>query len=285
MRDLTIYIPTYRRLDNQETWRRLSPQWQARAFLVATEEEAPQLRDRGHRVLACPVQGIGPTRQWILDQHDEDLLGDTILMMDDDLMFSERRADEPTKFLPIKPGEHAAFDRLMANMAEMMDYVPLGGLANRSGANRETAPYRLNARLHDLMAINVVVARDNGFRMDRVQFMEDFDFMLQFLTAGYPTLCLNTHCKDDKGGSNAAGGCSTYRSPAGQLDAAMELKEYFPDFVTLVQKSGWGGDMSQRTDVRVAWKKAYEAGLAARDASGTPQWATLDWSTGTLRAA
>jgi hypothetical protein len=283
--DLTLYIPTYRRLDKQITWDRLSPSWQKRAFLVADEDEVAPLRARGYRVLNYSgPQGIAPKRQWIMDQHDTELLGDVVVMMDDDFSFAQRRSDEPTKFAQIR--DAATFDAMMSDFAHMMDFCVLGCVANRSGANYNLAPYLMNARLNGLFAVNVTVAREEGIRIDRLPFMEEFDMTLQFLTRGYRTLALNTYCKNDQGGGNAPGGCSTYRDLEGQAAAARTLAQLFPDFVTVTERPGWNGGMSgPRSDVRVAWARAYKAGREGRDLIGRPQERDVTWALGDLEWA
>lgn len=276
----TVYIPTYKRVGKQETWSWLPEAVRQRTHLVCYEEEAEALDMLGYPVLVRPVQGIANTRQWIIDQHDVPTQGETMVMLDDDLKFAGRRLDDPTKFTkPAKGGPEIQdmFDQL----DNMMQHVACGGLADRSGANRVTEPYRLNSRIYGGWAMNVPVARQLGIQVNRVPFMEDFDTVLQFLSKGYPTLSLNTYVKDDAG-SNASGGCSTYRDEADQELAAMQLAGQWPEFVTLVQRPGWRGMGDTRTDVRVAWQKAYKAGLAGRDMLGLPQELALDWSSGEL---
>lgn len=266
----TIYIPTFRRVQKQITWRSISPAWRERTWLVAPPEDAERLDVLGYPVLACPASGIGATRQWILDQHDTDALGDVLFMADDDLRFAIRRDDDPQKLARMTtPGD---FDTMMDNLLEMMGWVQFGGLANRGGAHLDVRRYKLNGRVHDFQAFNVATARAEGIRADRVPFMEDFDVALQFLTKGYPTALLNTHTKDDAGGSNAPGGCSSYRTGAGQAAAAQQLAELFPEFVTMVTRPGWQGDMAEsRVDVRVQWLKAYQAGCRRRELLGYDQ--------------
>lgn len=278
--DMTVYIPTFRRLDRQETWSWLPEAVRENAYLVAVPDEAESLDLLGYNVLECPEQGIANTRQWILDQHDVSKT-QTALMLDDDLGFSVRRADDPTKFY--KPEKGGAEVLEMFNlMDEMMQHVALGGIAARSGANRVTEPYRLNSRLYDTWAVNVETARAIGLQINRLEFMEDFDAALQFLSQGYPSLLLNTHVKDDRG-SNVAGGCSTYRDEVGQAMAAMRLKELWPDFVTVTERPAWNGMEGTRTDVRVGWAKAFKAGVESRDFLGVDQEPELDWSDGSLR--
>lgn len=279
-----IYIPTYQRVHQQETWNWISPYWRERTTLVARTEEVRPLRDRGFQVMEAPVKGIGPTRQWILDHHDVDVLGPRLIWMDDDLKFYARRLDDPTKFVFLErnPGGEG-WDNLMIDFDDMLDHVALCGLAARSGANRDTQPYRRNGRIFDLMAMDVNVVRQNGFRIDRMEFMEDFDFSLQFLTRGYQTLMLNTHCKDDRG-SNTPGGCSTYRTDERQAAAAHRLAERWPRYVQTSERPPWRGSTVPRVDVRVQWAKAYEDGKSFRQLVGDPLEPELDWSTGVLES-
>lgn len=266
----TIYIPTYRRIDNQMTWSWISDLWRKHTYLVAVHEEAGALDMLGYPVLVGPDGGIGNTRQWILDQHDVERDGEWCIMMDDDLRFYIRREDDPTKFRQFT-GEQDTFDLMMDQFMEMLSFGVFGGMANRSGANRDTRSYRLNTRLHDLLAIHVPTARRIGLSLNAVRFMEDFDASLQVLSAGYPTLCLNTFCKGDAG-SNSKGGCSVYRDHAGQAAAATALAERWPGLVRLAIKPGWQGSMAEpRTDVVVQWAKAYKQGRENRDLIGAPQ--------------
>lgn len=251
-----IYIPTYRRVDRQITARWIPKKWPV--FLVARPDEATALRRKGHFVMECPLKGIGPTRQWIIENHAAEIWGDKLFMMDDDLRFYVRREDDPTKFRQLckdRP-EPEAMNELLFRLVDLLDESPLVGVTNRSGANRDTSELRKNTRMHDLFGIDLTVTRKHGFRIDRIAFMEDFDFILQHLTAGYDTVMLNTHCKGDVG-SNADGGCSVYRDLAGQELAARALVKRWPDFVKLRKVSARGeGEWAERVDVTVQWAKA-----------------------------
>ena len=262
-----IYIPTYGRTHRQETLNAFPDRWAARTALVCRPEEAEALADWGAEVLVAPVRGISATRQWVLDQHE----GDRFLMFDDDLKFAMRRKDDPTKFLRLDY-EDDRIGLMLDILWEALEWSPVVGLASRGGANRETAEWRMNQRLWDVMGLRVDIAREHGFRY-RLPLMEDFDIHLQFLTHGYPSAMLNSFTKDDFG-SNAPGGCSTYRDGAMQAAASTDLVLEWPDFVTLRQtKNDWGNGMEQRTDVTVQWAKAFKAGQAWREANGLPSWA------------
>jgi hypothetical protein len=258
MNDPAIYIPTFRRIDNQVTWSYLSDFWKSRASLVAVPEEVEPLRERGYTVLECPARGIGPTRQWIMDQHE----GQYVFMFDDDLRFFKRRSDDPTKFRPKNEMAERTwmFSDMMLDLIGLLVQYPLIGLAGRGGANRVTDDVRINTRMHDMFGVDLDVTREHGFRIDRVEFMEDFDFILQHLTAGYDVACLNSYVKYDY--SVREGGCSEYRDDTGQTAAALDLSLLWPDFVKprQVKSKSYEGMWGSRTDVTVQWGKAAKSG-------------------------
>lgn len=256
MTDMTVYIPTRGRADRQKTWSWLPPSVRAQTHLVTNETEAPLLRDRGFPVLVCPVEGIAPKRQWILDQHTG---GDKILMLDDDLRFAARRDDEPTKFYQPEP---AGDDMVhaFAELSELFETTAMAGFAHRGGANHKTEPVRHNERLSAAWGIRVSVARAVGLQIDRLPFMEDFDAALQLHAAGYGTALVNNYVWDCLE-SNASGGCASYRDGPAQAAAAMDLSMMWPDFVRTVEKKGWQGMGGTRIDVVVQWKRAYRAGV------------------------
>lgn len=269
---MLVYIPTMGRVGKQPTADAL----RGSAYeptLVCPSGELKAHWANGYDAIACNAQGIGPTRQWILDSHGP---GDNphICLVDDDLRFAVRRLDEPSKFVPTED-VNTIFDRI----DKMLLQAPIVGLQTRGGANHTSPPVAPRGRIHDLMGLDLNVVRKHRIRLNTVPFMEDFAAVLQALSLGYPTPILTTHTKDDIGGSNASGGCSTYRDSAGQAAAARTLAARYPDFVTLVERKGWAGDMSgTRLDVRVAWAKAFEAGCKNREMLGLAQHPEPDWT-------
>lgn len=243
--------------------------WLEHVWLVVPEDEAS--KHKWPRVLAHNVDGIRATRQWIMDQN----LDRKIIQIDDDLRFSTRRLDDPSKFTSATLADVTTiFNRLEL----MLDQVPLAGLAERSGANRmspKDIPVSMSKRLFSVQAI------DNEWfhqaKMSyRLEFMSDFDLTLQCLFKGYPSALLTSHAKDSTSGSNASGGCSIDRTPEALERSAYELARRWPDFVTTREAKGWKGQES-RTDVRVAWAKTAQAGIELRDLLGQDLHPTPDW--------
>lgn len=291
MTDLTIYIPTIGRAteEQQATLRYLADTRygeEGRVVLVAHADEVAALSTLRHDtvVMECPMQGgdgtlkgLGPTRQWILDNHDVEAMGPHIIMADDDLQFFARRFDEQSKFRRLEGA--AEHEELFDRLDQMLHTVPVVGLADRSGANRLAPPVVMTTRMFALIGVNVPIARRIGARFDRVPLQEDFDFILQHLTLGMPNAVLTTHCKDDER-SNAPGGCSTYRNPERMSASANKLHSLFPDVVKVVEKEtpSWGNGMTTRTDVNVQWKKALKRGTEDAALVGLEPFPEPDWS-------
>jgi len=257
-----IYIPSCGRPTNQLTYRTLNHEGITKHFdliIVCPEKEEKQydFYNENIDILSPDVQGIGPTRQWIME-HSRKIGYEHIIMCDDDHRWCVRK--DPSAW---NMREATKYDISLAflRLQQILDSgIKLAGITARGGSNRYyPATEKYHTRQNNLHAINVKTFFDIGARYDRIPLMEDFDVILTFLRAGHKN-CLITDFAWDQKGSNQKGGCSGYRTAELQETAALGLKELHPDYVRLVQKkanSGWDG-MKTRTDVVLSWKKAYE---------------------------
>jgi hypothetical protein len=254
---MEIMIMTFGRCHRQSTWQNLPASIRDRAWLVIQEQEVVEHVARGYNKLKIlPKEldnaGIGKARQWVIDN-----VGPRVVMLDDDLEFATRRADEPTKFNKSSEQEiEQMFDCIADSLEEGYAMV---GVAAREGANRITDQFLYATRQMRIHGINTEVARSLNIRYDRIPVMEDFDVILQFLERGYRNRVLNGWVSNQHG-SNVVGGCSTYRTAIVQSNAARMLADLHPGFVKVVRKktkTSWGGE--ERTDVTIQWKKAYES--------------------------
>lgn len=208
-----------------------------------------------HRVVGLPAEydGISATRDWALQQS-----GDSkVLMLDDDLVFFARRSDERDKFRDMLPGE---FSQMIRDIAEALDTNPHVGVASREGGNRNTEDRAYNTRTLRLLAYDREYLNSRGITFMPMRVMEDFHVSLQILKSGADICVLNNWCHNQAEGSNAPGGCSSYRQMSTQAEAAHELARRHAPFVRVVQKktkTAWGG--AERTDVVISWKKARNA--------------------------
>lgn len=258
---MRVFIPTYKRLHNQPTLQALSKSGVVVTLVVRPDElvGASKLAQNTPNctVLTLPttVTNIGQTRQWIVDNTDEE----RIIMMDDDLAFACRgkRTDNPLYLSPSDPEDvHAMVDWMYESLRD----EALVGISAREGNNRKPEPRERNARMMRAWGFNKSAFNSIGARFDQMNCMEDFDVILTFLTNGYDAL-INNEFTTNQAGSNTDGGCSTYRTLEVQAEAAHALAKKYPGLVKVVKKetkSAWGG--GERTDVTIYWKKAAEYG-------------------------
>jgi hypothetical protein len=263
---MDIYIPTAGRgPDRQLTIAALgaSVLSKHRTTLVCPPDEVAALKvfakERGNNisVMKCPKDGIAATRQYIIDNAES--YENPILMLDDDLSFWGWRSetDGKVKHLAASPSQKVAG---FANFEELMFGQAHGSIGYKLFANNRPLIER-NSRMLRALAYVPAVLRREKIKFTGAPVMEDFFVTLSLLQRGYACMTYNGLVQEQKG-SNAAGGCSRYRTPAMQAEAAHMLKAAFPYLVTVVEKEekeGWGGEFgNKRTDVRVKWAAAYK---------------------------
>lgn len=259
---MKIFIPTYGRADRQVTWDNLPHSAKFITELVVQKRDEDNYDTSKYPLIVLPpeIQDIGKTRQWLIDHTD-----DYMIMLDDDLDFATRRTDdEPTKFRPSTDVDtHNMLNGILTSLR--MGFVMVG-VSCREGANYDVSAFKDCSRQLRVHGIDPKKFRELGIRFDRLQFMEDFDATLQLLELGYANTVLNHWVHNQRGGSNAPGGCSASRTLEKHNEAAKELKQLHPSFVKVVEKDSgnWG---APRLDVNIQWKKAYEYGKSKRLAS------------------
>ena len=223
---MRIYIPSSGRAKMLHTVNNLPTELHPRITLVVPQNEQAEYErfNLDDIAIAAPSipGGIGHARQWCCDQEPE-----KVLMMDDDLVFASRREDEPTKF---RDAEDVEIGMLIDQISAELDNYASVGVATREGGNRDISDYALNTRLLRVLAYRTGVLNIEGIRFDQIPVMEDFYVALQLLTRGYENVKLN-HMVHNQGSSNSEGGCSQYRTPQVQANAAYELERHFPNFV------------------------------------------------------
>ena len=250
---MLIYIHTAGRPDKQTTLKSFSPELIKRTRLVVQDAE----KDRYYKfpnvvVLPGDIDRLSPTRQWILENAESN----KFVMMDDDLTFAFRTFSSGTKL------HKAELDNVAVMFHEIetaLDHHIHVGVSAREGNNRVKADFKEIARMMRLLAYDKQKVLDTGAKFDRIDTKQDFDMTLQLLRKGYKNLVFYKYAHNQSG-SNARGGCSVYRNPEMMDRCSNELAALHPDFVKVVEKytkTSWG--VGIRTDVRIAWKKAYES--------------------------
>ena len=264
---MIVYIPTLGRVNKQITARSLKEAG-VPYRLVCRKNEAPALYLAGHDVLVEPEdlpRGIGHTRQFIMEQTDGE---EQTIMMDDDLVFAIRgkRTDNPMYLSPCMPLDVFAMVHWLQLATEQAGKYAMAGISSREGNNRKEGRQGENTRIMRVFAINKDKFKSAGANFTNLKVMEDFDVTLSLLLAGYPNI-ENYMFTNNQNGSNIMGGCKEYRTLETQGDAARQLAAKYPLYVQTVEKetkTSWGGGV--RTDVKIAWKKAYKAGQEKKNA-------------------
>lgn len=257
-KNVTLYIPTINRRNDQKTWDYLPKAWQGKnkTFLVCPEAEADYHRRLGRNVLVHPTKctHIGRVRQWIV----ENAKTKYILMCDDDHKFYARK--DPKKYNL----RYAKEEDMITMLEAMEDMLVIGkfhhcGMGSRQGNNNQFPnDYLFNTRVNNFHGFNRETLLKHDIRFDELPLMEDFHVTLSMLERGYQNKLLVKYCWGQSG-SNAPGGCSGYRTDELQKKSAHMLKNMHPRFVTIVEKKTQWQGMEIRTDVRMQWKKAYQS--------------------------
>jgi hypothetical protein len=250
--ELTVFIPTRGRTGaGHTTLNELKKFSEMKPIVVCPENEAGHYRSYGYVVMPCPLIGIGPTRQWILENSPSR----GVVMFDDDMYFSFR----PTPNEPV-------LERI-TDMMPMFSWIsgqldggfPHGGISARQGNQHIPRKFADCIRVNNCHFFDRDLFLATKIRFDALPVMEDFYVSLSLLLMGYPNRVSYHYCWSQRG-SGAKGGCSLYRTSAMQADAANQLHALFPEFVKVVTKtsiSGSGLFAGQRTDVNIAWLKAW----------------------------
>jgi hypothetical protein len=230
-----------------------------------------ELQNRGVNVdvayVPAAYEGIAHTRKWILTDLAMQRGERFVFMLDDDMDFCYRPNMAQPALETIKDLSRfeAMFDTLEAWLEEGFVHI---GLAARQGSNHFLGPepYRDVTRMMNAYAYNTSVLKEIGVELGRIPVMEDFDLTLQLLRKGYPNRVSYQYVWNQRG-SGAVGGCSSYRTAEMQMNAALQLKNFHPNFVSVVTKTAgtvWK-DMEERGDVIVRWQDAYKEGRDARN--------------------
>lgn len=254
---MDIYIPTFGRASpaKQPTLQQLTMAGVSPTLVVqAREVDKYDWYDGNILILPDRIRTISATRDYLVHEIGDD---PHMVMFDDDLHFAVRRADDPTKFRQPEPHD---ITRMVESIDKRLETFVHVGIGPREGGNRNTEPLVYNTRLMRVLAYDRGFMREQMVTFSPMELMEDFHVSLQILRMGQDTLMLNQWVSNQAGGSNAAGGCSTYRSDALQAAEAAKLAARHTGFVRVVQKdtkTAWGG--RTRTDVVVYWKRARES--------------------------
>ena len=245
----------------QLTYDNLPPAIQEQSTTLIQWRERENWLGTGRRIMILPdhVRDLPSTREWV---HRN--MNTKVVMLDDDLVFSRRRTDEPTKFT----GEDLDLEDMFKRIENGLDFYAHVGVSHREGANRNTATYLLVGRMMRVLAYRTDIMLREKIISNRTPDVEDFDVTLQLLRKGYPNFIVNNWVHN-QGGSDQTGGCSEYRTPETHDRDVRIMAEAHAPFVKVVKKKTkdkWCADENgERTDVIIQWKKAFASAPEVQD--------------------
>ena len=256
---MKIYIPTRGRPSNQETlkWFPREMQTDGSVVLVIDEDEKDKYwkyPDTPKMIVPEDCVGIGPKRKYIIENTDDP----HIVMLDDDLRFYIRKSPTDWHLRYLESSEYPALFGLLEEW--MKQGYAHCGVSAREGNNRVEDLSAENTRYMRVLANNLE-AFPPDIEWGRTQVMEDFDIALQLLRRGKPCKVSFYYAQGQKS-SNAAGGCSEWRTIDVHNAGAEKLHELHPTCVKVVEKqtkTAWNG--LPRKDVIIGWKKAFKEGV------------------------
>lgn len=252
MEDLTIFIPTYKRADKQETFKNLSEEIQEQTILVVHPSEESLYSE--YNYVVCPADTISKKRAWIIRNCPTKYL----IMLDDDLKFCKRKSEEGWKLKYIDGTDEVTelFNDVLLALKAGYAHV---GISARMGNNREESNVKENTRMFGFLAYNRDVILKEVI-LERVKFHEDFDITLQLLQKGYENLVFFYYAKDDARGYNSEGGCSDERDLENHNESVKHFHSLNENFTRIRKlKSKHAGELSERLEITVYWKKAFES--------------------------
>lgn len=174
----------------------------------------------------------------------------TVLMLDDDLVAWSAKVGMG----PYHKASDAELEHGFSEVERLLTEFGHGSIGYRFHADTVDT-VRYNYRPQRAIGYNLDVLRKHHL-MFSLPLMEDFEMALSLMKLGYASFHYYGIIQDQPS-SNAAGGCSIFRTADLQKSVSLALHARFPEAVTLVTKvvaGGWEG-MKERTDVRVQWAK------------------------------
>lgn len=275
MKKIGIYINSSSRHDSVLTIRQMPKEWKNFCFISVPNEQYKNYEKHNKwPVLKIPKnvpQFLSSQRQWIAQNSEFDY----VFFMDDDLTFQKRKNGS----LSLEVCEKEDMNEMLRDVqSALKGGFPLVGISARLGNNRCQGDHEDITRVSRCYAFSKSVF--NQLKINLAPFepflMQDFHLALTFLKSGFQNRVLYNWAQGDRG-SNTAGGCSAYRTPELMKKVAAFLAAEHKGFVTVCEKKtkgGWSGFPKDkngntiRTDVTVAWKKAYEYERRKRNGCG-----------------
>lgn len=193
------------------------------------------------RVVPSSVIGITATRNWILDNANDD----SVVMVDDDAKQCGwcKMHEEKVEHLKLSPQVWWEESQRLFELTRSLGYR-LWGVATQA-APRSVYPYKPILFRSYVTASCCGICNESGVRFDEsFKVKEDYELNLRCVVedggvvAARHLYWSNSHWHDD-------GGCKEYRTQAMEKDAIDRLKKKYPSMVRRVNRGGseWSVDL------------------------------------------
>lgn len=249
-----IYIPTYRRVLHQRTFKWLPESRHKSVSLVVDKTDAEEFEEHieDHpELIIVPkeIKTIAQKRAWLLKTTPHE----KILMLDDDLRFARRAYDDNEGFT-LKEAKSKDVEWALVMVARKLGHLAHVGIGARQGNNNiKEHLWKRNTRMMYALGYNIPMLKEAGVKFGRIEHREDMDYTLQLLRKGYANAVLVDVTVDQS--YNNKGGASLQRTVEASNADAEKLAKLHPGFVKVVEK-----DYAQsvpRKEVVCYWRNAY----------------------------
>lgn len=247
----TIYIPTRGRGPSRQiTFAKIAPALRGDFLIriVCPREEHDLFASCGFDVISHSEKNLGDTRQWVVDQHTGD---NSVVMVDDDFVSWSARMDPAVgKYRKAVDADILqGFRTLFYNLQHFAN----AGIGPRLFANARQAT-ELNTRVNGVVGYRKDILQEHGLRFCPLP--EDLEMTIQLMRSGYASITDFTLVYD-QAMSNAAGGCSVYRTLDFHNAHHTQMNQWHPDYTRLVSKTtkdGWFAGKERLENV-ISWTK------------------------------
>lgn len=256
---MKVYITTLGRSNNQITLKCLNEgkfSWPVTLVVQDHEYDLHRKLFPDTEVLSLPllIKTLGPTRRYLIGKARAKK--EKVILLDDDLLFYWRPDPNDWHLRYPPPG---VIDKIFEEVDEMLDSYAHVSVSPREGNNRIPDYWVQNIRYMRFLGYNTALfPRD--VESGRVCGMSDFDLALQLLRRGCRSNVCFRYAQDQKGGTQAPGGCSLNRTHDTHNAEIDRMLEWHKGFVKEREKKNkTGGAFGTRRELTIYWQKAFES--------------------------
>lgn len=259
-----IYIPTFRRADNQVTFNNLPDKYKEKTIMVVQEQERSQYKYDVEYLVVGDNIGIAATRKEIIYH-----AGDSVFCMyDDDVRFYRRNF----KYFGRKESDMEGSKRLMTEedfddmyglFHTWIDNENIIQIGNRNAFLPPSG--HLQADLADITGAFMINGKELIKFRDEIDWTfvkvgEDSMMTLEFLLRGYKNRRSDLFVIDQNFWGE--GGCSEFRDSDFHYKEHLKLMKKYPEYV-YVKRNVVRKNIGMIADFKYKWKDAYNSSQTA----------------------